>query len=146
MNCFIFIHQKNKRFMSKLRGNFVVTANYNDRGSQDKWLIRGFDEKLTKVVGHPFIQATNVKLVSSYDYPEGKATGCTMLALCETATGHKEAPPFDKEQMTRLKFCSHYFWDPKKDECVYGMSELYLDTDGHMYAVNPVYDEAEVTA
>jgi hypothetical protein len=126
--------------------NFVTTANYNDRSSENKWLIRGFNDELKEVVGHPFVKATNVKLVSSHGYPEGRTTGCTMLALCETATGQNQAPEFDKKQMTELKFCTHYFWDPNKEECVYGMSELYLDADGKMYAVNPIYNEEEVPA
>ena len=120
------------------RSNFVVSANYKDRQSAQQWLIRKGDETPKDAVAYPFVHAQDVLLACSDGYPEDEY-GCTMLALCGQAAGHDTQQEFDKEGLVSLDFHNYYFSESGTDKVVCGMSDLYLDVDGKMYARNVLY-------
>lgn len=112
----------------------VVTANYRDRKSKLKWLVRDEDQPIHLAVPFNAIMATGVEFKPSNEDEEG--FGCTMIALCKTVEGYYEPlKNFEPKQLARLQFNWNSFVMlgefPKE---ISEVEVLYLNADGHMYA------------
>lgn len=113
--------------------NQVVTANYTDRKSDLKWLIRGEDQHVDRAVPFASVMATEVEFKPSNEAEIG--FGCTMVAVCKTAQGYNEPlQNFDPSKLTRLRFNWNSFENASTGEDVPKVAVLYLNADGHMWA------------
>ena len=63
---------------------FVVSANYRDRQSQYKWLVRRFDEPIEKAVPCGSVSCSGVTFTNSNKAEEG--FGCRTVAVCENVS------------------------------------------------------------
>lgn len=94
---------------------YVVSANYRDRASENKWLVRRADEHPDKAVPCKEVRLKDVRFRDSNEYEEG--FGCKLVAFCEDVsvsgaavdhdlpTGELAHP--DGKQVT-LKFKDYY--------------------------------------
>lgn len=113
--------------------NKVVTANYRDRKSNLKWLIREEDQHVDRAVPFTSVIAKGVKFEPSNQNEFG--FGCTVVAICQTAEGHyKPLQDFDISKLTRLRFNWNSFENAETGEDISEVAVLYLDADGHMWA------------
>lgn len=114
--------------------NQIVSANYLDRHSNFKWLLRGQNE--IPQYAHPFktVKATGVKFKRSTHWEEG--FGCTRVAFCESAEGSND--PMDKSKtskLIKLHFDGDYsFINESTNEPVDEAQVLYLDENGNIWA------------
>mgnify|MGYP003436407028 CR=1 FL=1 len=60
---------------------FVVSANYRDRNSQYKWLVRRIDEPIEKAVACEIVNCSGVTFGDSNKEESG--FGCNIVAYCE---------------------------------------------------------------
>lgn len=63
---------------------FVVSANYRDRQSPYKWLVRRVDEPIDKAVACEFVRCSGVTFGDSNK--EEKGFGCNRVAFCENVS------------------------------------------------------------
>ncbi len=107
---------------------YIVSANYRDRNSRYRWLIRRENEELSKAVAYQSVTATGVKFRDSNKEEEG--FGCKMVAFCETAEGENPEP-----QKVKLHFNGTSFVRAGTREVVEKCSSLTLGADGSVSAV-----------
>lgn len=119
----------------------IVTANYKDRSSAFRWLIRGENESLEKTIEFKFVEAVGIKFDRSSEGETG--FGCTMVAKCMTATGHNEPQQFDKAGLVRLHFGWNSFSIGDTQTKVWELDSLYLDEEGHMWGKLPAVQKKE---
>ncbi|MBP6869248.1 MAG: hypothetical protein KBC16_04060 [Candidatus Pacebacteria bacterium] len=107
----------------------IVSANYQDRSSPLRWLIRDDSENPKRAVAVKSVIATGVTFGNSSAYESG--FGCAVVAMCKSAvaaelpTEHKGRP---------LKFAGYRFVDENGAE-VPACDTLFLAEDGSMYAI-----------
>lgn len=107
----------------------IVSANYRDRSSPLRWLVRNNSESAKKAVAVKSVIATGVTFGNSSAYESG--FGCAVVAMCKSAV----AADLPTEHMGRpLKFRGYYFVDENGKE-VPACETLFLDEDGSMYAI-----------
>lgn len=63
---------------------FVVSANYRNRNSQYKWLVRRIDEPIDRAVACEDVQCIGVKFTESN--ADEKGFGCGVVAVCENVS------------------------------------------------------------
>ncbi len=63
---------------------FVVSANYRNRKSEYKWLVRRYDESIDKAIPCKRVKCSNVKFEPSNKDEEG--FGCHLVAVCESVS------------------------------------------------------------
>lgn len=76
---------------------FIVTPNYNNRGSEYCWLIRDASSPQNAGRACKRVVASNVEFQPTYDgnFPLEVGFGCSMVAVCDQAEGfdfEDEAP------------------------------------------------------
>lgn len=105
----------------------IVSANYRDRGSPYRWLIRDEGEPLDTAKAFKSVKATGVKFERSSEEEAG--FGCSIVARCETAVGHEPEP----KNSTQLTFEINDFVDSGGNivKCCEGLT---LDSDGTVLA------------
>jgi hypothetical protein len=108
---------------------FVVSANYRDRSSSYRWLVRRYDEPIEKAVACKRVVAKGVRFQASNQGESG--FGCTTVAVCDSAE------LFDQETLAkRLRFDGVSFLVDEKDgPHVSGVNELQLGEAGEILAV-----------
>lgn len=99
----------------------IVSANYRNRQSPYRWLIRDEDEPLEKARACKSLVATNFTFQQSS--PEEDGFGCRVVARCETAVGS------DFERRAKVRFDGRKFVDEDGSVVEQG-SELILDEEG----------------
>ena len=72
---------------------FVVTANYRNRKSEYKWLVRRYDESIDKAVACKRVKCSNVVFQASNKDEEG--WGCHVVAVCESVSVEYPQTPTD---------------------------------------------------
>jgi hypothetical protein len=79
--------------------SFVVSANYRDRSSKYKWLVRREEDPIEKVVAFKEVRAEGVIFKPSSKLEEG--FGCKLVAYCERVNlgGGERAHEFEMSQM-----------------------------------------------
>jgi len=108
---------------------FIVAANYLDRKSPYKWLVRREDESPDKARACRSVVCNNVTFQRSSQYEEG--FGCSRVARCETAVG----TDFEWPLVVKLTFDGSYsFLDPNGNN-VETCKGLTLDADGGITAL-----------
>ena len=117
--------------------NQVVSANYKNRKSPYKWLMRDQDQGISQAQEFKAIKATNVIFKPSNKSEEG--FGCTAVAFCATAEGFDIAPEFNKEEFKELQFkeigvFSWGFFEKGTQTKIEKIELLYLTENGSMYA------------
>lgn len=131
-------------------GPQIVSANYRDRHSPQKWLTRAVDsdpERDFKQVSA--LTASNATFTRSGQYEQG--FGCGIIAKCENAVILDVSPPLDGSEYSRILFKRDW---PNGDEfypeASVGVSHcaiskagtLVLLSDGTMYAKDIQYGGA----
>lgn len=108
---------------------FIVSANYRDRSSPYRWLMRRKNESPSAAKAFKEIRATEVKFVESDALERG--FGCMTVAQCETAEG---IGPEGKE--TFLEFRGYRFFEAETGKEVQGVSSLELRPNGSMVSIS----------
>lgn len=114
---------------------YVVSANYRDRRSNKKWLVRRKDEGTHRAMPYEGVVATGVQFTRSNAYEQG--FGCSIVAQCKSAIGFEagaalptvEGGPRLRE--VRLRFGGFSFKD-YSGNVVNGCETLILHADGSM--------------
>ncbi len=113
----------------------VVSANYKDRESEFKWLIRAEHQHSEKAKEFQFVKAIGVEFKDSNAYEIG--FGCTKVAFCKIAEGSNS--PFEGIDQTKLTmlsfepFWGYFYVTGSVQKRVKELNELYLDKDGKMW-------------
>ncbi len=108
----------------------IVSANYRDRKSDLKWLIREEGQHPDQAKEVSSITATGVKFEHSSHQERG--FGCTVVAVCETAV-LTPASTMDVSGQ-RIHFNGwDGFYEKETEARVYGCGRLTLNSDGSMY-------------
>jgi hypothetical protein len=120
----------------------VVSANYKDRTSSRRWLIRDENQPIDAAKAFKMVKATNVTFEPSN--ADERGFGCARVAFCETAEGFDKSQGFNKEELTEIVFGGYDFYESKTDKVVEKVAELYLAPNGKMYAQVEALVPAEV--
>lgn len=125
--------------------NYVISANYLNRDSDQPWLLRHINQPASEAVPCSAIVAQNVRFGESGQYEAG--FGCSKVAFAESA---QAVNPQECQQLeTRLYFSSwdDTFHDDRTDENLTDRicQELHLHSDRQFYAILQPID-AEVPA
>lgn len=107
----------------------IVSANYRDRQSPFKWLIRDEDEPIEAAKACKSVEASGIEFVNSSAGEQG--FGCKTVARCEMATG------IDFEQVEgKLEFNSFggTFWD-EDGNMVTELAKLRLTEEGEIFGI-----------
>ena len=115
----------------------IVTANFTDRKSEHPWLASHEKDEPQKAIAFKAVVATGIAFKESDPNGYEKGFGCSIVAVCKTATGMDKDPVFDKAKTRQLRFCYWWFEDAETREKVPSLETLYLTSDGHMYGVLP---------
>jgi hypothetical protein len=110
---------------------YIVSANYRDRSSKYKWLVRpeGADPKTAIAVAA--VVCIGVQVCPSTDYESG--FGCSTICKCEDVEYSAEDVEPQVSEVS-LKFAGHSFYDPNTGDDVSKMDEFRLGADGSMKA------------
>jgi hypothetical protein len=106
----------------------IVSANYHDRNSDHRWLIRDADQDPEQAVAVKSVIATDVAFCQSTSYEAG--FGCSIVAQCQTAE-EAENPEQIGERL-RFDFDAFYTKDRVR---VPTCHQLLLKEDGSMWAI-----------
>ncbi len=107
----------------------IVSANYLDRESSKKWLIRSEEQGIEGAQAFESVEATGVVFTASSADEEG--FGCSMVAVCDTAVGSSQPSKREPKYGKRLRFDGFDFVD-KKGDVVERCNCLVLNADGSM--------------
>ena len=112
----------------------IVSANFNDRESPYRWLIRNVGEHPTEAVAYMSVVLTNAIFCESTAFESG--FGCSIVAYCEDAVGSNEDVDAAKKEAcpTILEFNGNSFYNAEKSLMVQECKTLILNTDGSMQA------------
>jgi len=112
----------------------IVSANYNDRESPYRWLVRDEGQHPSEAVAFMSVVLTNAIFCPSSDHESG--FGCSIVAFCDEAIGSNNdvSPDTKKLSITILNFSGTVFYDPETDQNVPSCKTLVLNTDGSMQA------------
>ncbi len=111
--------------------NKIISANYRDRRSSVKWLVRDESQDPTKAEQCKAIIAKNVKFESSNSYENG--FGCSMIANAQSAETSEDGLIIPENSII-LTFDGMNFVDAD-EKAIRQVKELYLFEDGRMLAV-----------
>ncbi len=106
----------------------IVSANYLDRKSKKRWLVRDEKDDPQDAEAHQEVVLTGVRFGRAPIYEQG--FGCSIVAFAETATPTKGKPNRDE---VRLTFDWNRFVDGNGNT-VATCDSLRLTSDGKMYA------------
>lgn len=113
---------------------FVVSANYRDRNSPRRWLIRGVNEPIEAAIAWTGVIAKNLRF---QDSPEAEAGfGCGVVAIAEFAEG-TEDPDAPQCVGERLEFSwpGDFLVAGTRERVTHReIAELHLHKDGFIYA------------
>ncbi len=119
---------------------FIVSANYRDRSSPLKWLVRREDQHMGDARPCNKVYAKGVKFVKSSEAEEG--FGCKKVAVCdEVQYSYDDAEVLRPAATVPLHyyigFMIDFFWSARKlpSAEITSVQELYLGADGKMEAV-----------
>lgn len=115
----------------------IISANYLDRNSPYRWLVRREDQTPKQAVACKAVKAVNVQFVyTDYNSPES-ALGCVRVAVTsETPVIEGVQPP--PAPTVRLSFSGGSFIvndGEKRGQEITSAKELNLAADGGMHAV-----------
>ena len=106
---------------------FIVSANYRDRDSKYKWLVREEGQKPQEAIAVLAVICVGVAFCPATDWETG--FGCSTIALCDDVSYKAEdVEPVEVD----LKFSGHSFYNGKN--VVETVAELTLGSDGKMKA------------
>lgn len=111
---------------------FVISANYRDRSSPNKWLVRRSNEHPDLAVERSTVHAKGVIFCPSTDYETG--FGCTVVAYADEVMDEGSAP----ENAVKLRFTGpggnndFVDGDGKSHE---ELAELHLGANGEIMGV-----------
>lgn len=114
--------------------SFTVSANYRDRSSAYKWLVRRTEDPIEKAVACQEVRARGVVFGPSNASEEG--FGCKQVAVCESVSVDGTEVPTDlptdwiSGAINRIAFNG---LEMCKLVPIESISRMQLDSDGHMY-------------
>ena len=112
----------------KTNNTTIISANYLDRTSPYKWLVRNEQDPVEKAVACKEVKATNVSFRASSTFEEG--FGCRTVAVTNDEVEIISPEPKPVE----LRFVGDAFYDPDYVE-VREVSTLHLTSEGKMIAL-----------
>lgn len=113
--------------------SYTISANYRNRKSEYKWLVRKTDEPVEKAIAVKTVTAKKVRFSDSNRIEEG--FGCKVVAITESAVwtdAEKPAPV-----PAQIYFDYTRFVNPLTGNMVRETEELRLAADGSMMALLP---------
>lgn len=112
---------------------YVISANYRDRSSKYRWLIRELGQDPSAALACKSVKAKGVRFADSDKIEEG--FGCKIVAIAEEAEGY-DFEPLEPVGMP-LRFDGAYFRDPE-DKKVESCENLDLSESGAILASGEV--------
>jgi len=106
---------------------FIISANYRDRQSPNKWLVRRQDEPLSKAIEVASLKATGVRFTGSNLSESG--FGCSIVGVADEVQYTLPQP-----KLTPLRFSGSSF-KTEDHERVDEVKSLILSDDGSALAV-----------
>lgn len=107
---------------------WIISANYRDRNSPYRWLVRARDERPEAAVAYKSVRAKGVEFARSSEFEAG--FGCTIVAQADEFVAEGPEP-----RGHRLRFDFDQFLNQAGNP-VRSAGELHLDADGTMTAVS----------
>ena len=104
----------------------IVSANYRNRNSAYRWLIRDENEPVENARAFKSVRATGVHFGASR---AEEGFGCSVVAFCEEAVGREP-----EAQEIPLRFDGHDFRTVHGNRYVEACDTLDLGSDGKMVA------------
>lgn len=108
----------------------IVSANYRDRQSAQKWLVRDADSHPDAAEPCAAVIATGVAFCPASDHEIG--FGCSIVAYCDTAVSSESLEAQDVTGGKRVHFNVDGFYDEEKNP-VESCDRLILNADGSMF-------------
>lgn len=105
--------------------SYIISANYRDRSSPDKWLVRKQDEPVEKAKAYKKVLAQDVKFETSSAIEQG--FGCQIVAIASSVKLQRVPAKVDKSR--RLKFSGMFFYDSQSSTRLHEVSTLLLTSD-----------------
>lgn len=102
---------------------YVISANYRDRNSPNKWLVRLATEHPDNAVERATVHAKGVIFCPSSDFETG--FGCTVVAYADEIVEEGSAP----ENSIKLRFEKPDFVDDN-NKVYEELAEMHLAADG----------------
>jgi hypothetical protein len=112
--------------------SFVVSANYRNRGSEYRWLVRGSDEPIDKAIACKRVEMQDVKFQKSSEEEVG--FGCNIVAVCDTVEVFEKEEPKPEPTPVRLLFGWNTFFNPE-NRAVTRAKSVTLGDDGSVMAI-----------
>jgi len=124
--------------------SYIISANYRDRQSKYKWLVRGESQKPEQAIPVKSVVATGVVFQGSNHYESG--FGCSTVARALDVNYHfdgyedkwgntYDGSPKVKEDHQDLGFNGSYFYLKDSENMRNTLEELVLLSDGKMKAL-----------
>lgn len=123
--------------------NYVISANYRDRSSPNKWLVRLANEHPSKAVERSTVHAKGVTFGVSSDYEDG--FGCSAVAYAEELMDEAVVP----EGTINLRFDTfHNEFVDEFEKSYENLIEIHLNAHGKikgLLASSSVYVDVPTT-
>lgn len=120
---------------------YIVSANYRDRSSPYRWLIRKSDEPAEEAKACQKVVATGIQFVETTyrtDLVAETGFGCGVVAECDSAQGfyfeEENLKAVETKQIASLYFDMDRFRKSSDDQAVNCAAELTLSPTGEMIA------------
>jgi len=109
---------------------FIISANYNDRNSPQKWLVRDENGGREDTVPSKQLVGYDVTFQRSSSWEE--KLGCSRVARAKSYSVDADV---DEDRVREMYFTCGNFYDRKTDVPVDRCSVLMLEPDGKMYYI-----------
>jgi len=120
------------RTQHHMQQNYIVSANYLDRGSPNKWLARAAGVEPEKAQPHKELRLTNVTFGASSASERG--FGCSVVAKCEAVEYDPAPKAMNTKGMHELRFSWDRFCDLVSGKEVTSSPLIILDSTGRVFA------------
>lgn len=117
---------------------YIVTANYRDRKSPTRWIMREESQDPATIEPAKALVATNVNFDFAKSGTHEARVGCITVATCEKAEVVDGEFDFagQQDKLVPLTYGWGAFCDPQ-NKTVNSCEKLFLAADGKMLALNP---------
>ena len=115
--------------------SYIISANYRNRDSEYRWLVRKADEAPEKAIAFKRVTAEGVRTQASSAYEDG--FGCRIVAVAEGKCVLEEREPSEtpEVQLRFNGFSGFYVVGEARHDIKKNMTSLRLEPDGSIFAV-----------
>jgi hypothetical protein len=107
---------------------YVISANYRDKDSPFKWLVREEGVAPENAVPHKIVRAKGVIFCPSSTYETG--FGCSVVAFAEELMDEASAVPDEAVQLTFVNAGRRSYFEDINCTRHEKLAEMYLDENG----------------